>query len=67
VVKAILIFYQNKNSLSTAFIGRWQRILCRLPLLAGGQAVMVHEILALPPAFHMAGSKARIRKLLVFC
>jgi len=26
-----------KDSLPTAFIGRWQRALCRLPLLAGGK------------------------------
>jgi hypothetical protein len=30
-------FFQNKNSLPTAFVGRWQRILCQLPLLAGGK------------------------------
>jgi hypothetical protein len=26
-----------KDSLPTAFVGRWQRILCQLPLLAGGK------------------------------
>jgi len=68
VAKAVLIFL-NRNSLPTVFIGRWQRILAQLPLLAGGKAAMVHEIPPLPPAFHMAGGKAGISKVLVcfFC
>jgi len=72
VAKAILFFSEQKffadylywqvakGYLPTAFIGRWQRILCQLPLLVGGKAPMVHEIPALPPAFHVAGGKAGI-------
>jgi len=52
-----------KSSLPTAFFGRWQRALCRLSLLAGGKAVIVHEISALPLAFHVAGGKAGISKI----
>jgi hypothetical protein len=61
--------WQNRDSLPTTFIGRWQRILCRVPLLAGDKAAMVDEILALSPVFHVAGGKAGISKILVcfFC
>ena len=75
MAKALLIFLKTeilcrlplywqvaKDSLPTAFIGRWQRALCRLSLLAGGKAIIVHEIPALPPAFHVAGGKAGISK-----
>jgi len=34
-----------KGSLPTAFLGRWQKALCRLPLLAGGKAA-ISKILA---------------------
>jgi len=34
-----LCYHVAKDSLSTAFIGRWQRTLCRLPLLAGGKGL----------------------------
>jgi hypothetical protein len=42
VTKALLIFFQNRNSLPTAFVDRWQKALCRLPFSAGGKGLFAN-------------------------